>query len=68
MCELRDLMLLWKMIVDEWLGFEDVVNVVEVLLDCLVHMFLCVIWGTVVGAFICGGRVCGRHVGNMRGS
>ena len=39
MWELKDLMVLWMMIVDEWLGFEDVVNVVEVLLDCLAHMF-----------------------------
>ena len=35
-------MILWMMIVDEWLGFEDAVIVVEVLLDCLVHMiFVC---------------------------
>ena len=36
--ELVDLMMLWMMIVDEWLGFECAVFVVEVLLDCLVHM------------------------------
>ena len=32
------LMMLWMMLVDEWLVFEGVAIVVEVLLDCLVHM------------------------------
>ena len=35
--ELLELMMLWLMIIDEWLGFEGVVLVVAVLLDCLVH-------------------------------
>ena len=36
--ELVDLMTLWLMIIDEWLGFEGVVLVVAVLLGCLVRM------------------------------
>ena len=56
MWELVGLMTLWLMIIDEWLGFGGVVLVVEVLLDCLVHMiFVCYlgIWGIIVGTFIC---------------
>ena len=32
--ELVGLMTLWLMIIDEWLGFEGVINVVAVLLGC----------------------------------
>ena len=36
------MMMLWMMIVDEWLVSEGVSLIVEVLLDCLVHMiFVC---------------------------
>ena len=36
--ELVGLMTLWLMIIDEWLGFEGVINVVAVLLGCLVRL------------------------------
>ena len=40
--ELMGLMLLWMMIVDEWLVFEGVAMVIGVLIDWLVHMiFVC---------------------------
>ena len=40
--ELVGLMTLWLTIIDEGLGFEGVVIVVAVLLDCLVHkVFAC---------------------------
>ena len=55
------------MIIDDWemLGFEGVVIVVAVLLDCLVHMIFVSSGELLFERSLVKGGVCWCHLGNM---